>query len=342
MTRNYGDETREHLRQQETHPSRNGQEPDAPKPDLATLEVLTAAELLEMELPEARCVVDGLIPDGITLLAGKPKLGKSWLALQTGLAVAENEQALGRLDVRGGDVLYLALEDTRRRLKSRLKKLLPSGQRPERLFCRTDWPRQDKGGIYAIACWLEAHPEARLVIIDTWAKFRPARGRNSDVYEVDYQDAAEVKALADKYSVAILVVHHCRKLEASDPLDSVSGTLGLTGAADAVLVLKRERGQHDAALFVTGRDIEEQELALRWDSAGARWAVLGEADEYRISRERSEVIGVLRKAGRALTPSEVAPLIGKKVSTVKWLMWTLQNDGWLSVQDGRYTPREEH
>src|SRR5262249_39218185 len=161
-------------------------------------------------------------------------------------------------------------------LKKRLKKLLPNGERPKRFFWRTEWPRQDKGGMAALVAWLEKHKDAKLVVVDTWAKFRPPMPRNANAYDFDCESAGRLTRLAAKYQVAILVICHCRKLEGEDPVDSVSGTLGLTGSADAVLVLKRERGQHDAALFVTGRDVEEEELALSFDKRTARWSIMGE------------------------------------------------------------------
>src|SRR5262249_43451065 len=128
------------------------------------------------------------------------------------------------------------------------------------------WPRQDDGGLEAVERWLTKHRGgARLVIVDTWPKFRPRpRGRNGDRYAEDYQDAADLKGLLDRHAVAGLALVHCRKLGSEDPLEEVSGTLGLTGAADTTLVLRRDRGKHDATLFVTGRDVEEREVALDW------------------------------------------------------------------------------
>jgi hypothetical protein len=328
------------------NPDPGGWRPEPPIPEQlvrsnGTVETFTAADLATMDLPEPRFAVPDILPDGLSLLAGKPKLGKSWLALNLALAVACGGVALGQVQVEAGDVLYLALEDTRRRLQSRLKVLLSKigAAAPERLTLATSWPRQDQGGLLAVVEWAEQHPERRLIVIDTWAKFRPARIRGRDSYEEDYQHASEVKALADKYGVAVTALHHCRKMEASDPLDSVSGTLGLTGCSDATLVMKRERGQHDATLFVTGRDLEEQELALRWEGEYCHWQLVGQADEYRMSRERSAALELLRSKGWPLSPSEAAPLLSKPVTAVKMLFWRMEKDGWLkSDGKGKYLP----
>jgi hypothetical protein len=310
-------------------------------PPAPAAETFSAAELVAMRLPEPHWAVEGILPAGLSVLAGKPKLGKSWLALLLALAVAGGGVALGSVSVEAGDVLYLALEDTRRRLQDRLRKLLAKTEAPAppRLTLATAWPRQDKGGLAALGEWLQAHGGAALVAIDTWQRFRPLKMRGRDIYEEDYEHAGEVKALADRHGAAVLVLHHCRKMEAADPIDSVSGSVGTTGAADAVLVLKRERGQHDATLFLAGRDVEERELALSWDPAHCLWSALGQADEYRLTRERGEVMDLLRAKGEPLSPAEVAPLIGKTPGACKALMWRLQQGGWLDSDGGRYSPR---
>ena len=147
-----------------------------------------------------------------------------------------------------------------------------------------------------------------------------------------------VKALADKHRVAILLVHHLRKTRASDPIEEVSGSTGLTGAADGVLVLRRERGQADAFLCVTGRDIDEQELALSFDTPTAQWKYLGAADDYRLSAEREEIRRALLKAARPLSPKEVAEAIGKKDNAVKQLLWKMLRDGQVNpAGTGTYT-----
>jgi hypothetical protein len=157
---------------------RNGQvtEPAAPP-----VEIFTAADLHTMELPEPKWAVDGIVPAGLSLLAGKPKLGKSWLALVIAVAVAMGGVALGSVQVEAGAVLYLALEDTKRRLKDRLAKLAARqgiAAWPATLHLASACPRQDKGGLYALAEWLNDHPQARLVVIDTWPRFRPFRTRS--------------------------------------------------------------------------------------------------------------------------------------------------------------------
>ncbi len=319
--------------------------PATPASNEPKVETFTAGQLLRMHLPEPKWGVKGIVAEGLNILAGKPKMGKSFLALGIALAVADGGVALGSIAVNAGAVLYLALEDTKRRLKERVAKIQQrqGGSYKDNLVLARDWPRADRGGLEEIEKWLASHPDARLVVIDTLARFRPVRlGRRND-YEVDYEDVASLKSLADRGGLAFLVLHHTRKMAAADPLEEVSGTLGLSGAADGILVLRRERGQHDAALCITGRDVEERELALRWDAEFCLWSILGEAQEYRVTTERAEVLRVLTDAGRPLSPAQVAPLLQKRPNATRVLLWTMAKAGQLrSLGRGLYTPTNTH
>ena len=298
---------------------------------------VTAEELLSMAFPEPRWTVPGILPEGATILAGKPKMGKSWLALGIAGAVASGGVALGKGRVEQGSVLYLALEDNLRRLQSRLKKHLRGGAPSRNLELVTEWPRLDDGGLEALEAWLTSHPDARLIIIDTLEKVRGKRaGKNP--YGEDYEAVKPLLSLAARHNVAVLIVHHLRKQGAEDPLDEVSGSTGLTGGVDGVLVLKRERGRADAYLHVTGRDIEDdQELALQWAKDTATWTIAGEAEEYRMSRERQEIIDCLRSAGEPMGPKEVSEALGKPHNNIKQLLYKMGNDGVIrNIGGGKY------
>jgi AAA domain len=299
---------------------------------------LTAVELLGLELSPIRWSVPGMVPEGVTLLAGKPKLGKSWMALGFAIAISTGGVALGTRPVEEGDVLYIALEDNHRRLKKRLKKLL-TGEAPERLQIVTEWPRMDEGGAEALNRWLGAHPDARLVVVDILKRLRPRTSPNRSVYDADYEALEAMQRLAAFHGVSILVVHHLRKLGAADPLDEISGSTGLSGGADGVLVLKRDRGRADAYLHVTGREIEEEaELALKWNADLASWTLVGDAEEYRVSQERQDIVRIMDEAGEPMTPKEVSELLDKPPNNVKYLMWKMSKDSQLAtVGKGRYS-----
>jgi hypothetical protein len=271
------------------------------------IEMMTGAELLGLEFKPVKWVVPDVLCEGLTLFAGRPKLGKSWSVLDWALAVAGEAPAFGSIMCEPGDVLVLALEDSKRRLQERLRKYFAQGQR---ITVSVKWPRFDEGGIDAIKTWLDKRPEARLIVIDTLAKVRPRGIANKDIYQADSDALAELHRLANERAVAIVVVHHTRKSDADDWLDSVSGTTGLTGSADSVIVLKRERGQADAFLFGTGRDLPEYELPLKFDDQTCRWRKLDmSAPEARATSDQSAILNALRSAcGAGLLRSQIAAM----------------------------------
>lgn len=297
----------------------------------------TAAELLAKEFPDARDVVPGVLYEGLTILASRPKLGKTWLMLGTAAAVASGGYALGTVKVDAGDVLYLALEDGEKRLQKRLRQLLGDQGPPARLHLATGFPLLDEGGEEALERWLLAHPEARLIVVDTLKRFRPREKAGASIYNLDYDALAPLADLAHAYGVAIVVVHHCRKSDAEDPLDLISGSTGLTGAADGAIVLTRARGQAEAELHVTHRDADDAELALRWDEQLSGWRLLGDAEEHRRSDARIAVLEALREAPEPLTPKDLSEVLEKPYAQVKALLWKMAKDGEVRASNGRYT-----
>ena len=300
----------------------------------------TLQELLDRELPPIQWAIPDILPEGLTLLAGKPKLGKSWLALAMALAVAAGGVALGTLPVTQGEVLYLALEDNERRLQSRTQQLLASMTTvPNSMAFELRWPRLDQGGLMHLEEYLKAHPHVRLVVIDTWARVSPkAQHRQRSQYEDEYEALTPLKYLADTYRVSILAIHHLRKMRGDDVLDEITGSIGLTGAVDGALILKRERGQHEASLFVTGRDIEhEQQLALRFDAQTALWTLVGNAEEVRRTKERQEILDLLSEQfPEGMSPRQVAEALDKNYHTTRCLLRKLEVAGEIQHADSQY------
>ncbi len=299
----------------------------------------TATDLLAADWPEPRWAVPGLVAEGVTLLAGQPKIGKSWLALNLAVSVATGGTALGKVAVDSGRVLYLALEDTPRRLASRLRKVLGRDGAPGLLAFDTVWPALTDGGTERLDRWLTAHPDARLVIVDVFARIRGASpNNNASAYDADYLAMSRLKTLADRHAVALLVVHHTRKMAADDFLNEVSGTNGLAGSADAVLVLKRSRGQADAELNITGRDVDEAQYALTFAPEIGTWQMLdGPAGDYTLSDTRKAILDYLREHGGA-TPKQIADVLGIDHNTIKQRCWRMARDGQLDQAAGLYVP----
>ena len=142
----------------------------------------TASELMQMDFPEPVWVVPNLLPQGLTLLCGKPKMGKSFLALNTALDLSSGSRVLGKIQINPIAVLYLALEDTYRRLKGRLSEMIFGASAPENLYFYTQWDKVDQGGFEQLEDWLNQHPDVKLVIIDTFERFRPAQKKNLNMY----------------------------------------------------------------------------------------------------------------------------------------------------------------
>ncbi len=304
-------------------------------------ETMTAAELMDMEFEPTRWVVPGVLPEGLSLLVGKPKKGKSWMALGMCEAVATGGVAFGTKRVEQGDTLYLALEDNKKRLKKRLQKVLNGVAAPDNMHLRTEWARLDEGGAERLDAWLTEHPDTRLVVIDTLAKIRqPARGSN--IYTEDYAALEQLLPLAAKHGVAIVVVHHLRKMAASDPMDEISSSTGLTAGVDGFLILRRTPGSKGPTLYVDGRDIEEPtEYALLWNMNTATWTIEGDAEEVHLSKERADILLVLNRAGEPLGPKDVTEALGPNANykNVKYLMWTMLGDGQLLKNGrGKYYP----
>jgi DNA-binding NarL/FixJ family response regulator len=290
----------------------------------------TAAELLDHAFPPILWIVPKLITSGLTLIVGAPKLGKSWLSLSIGYAVSVGGAVLSKIKVPEYDVLYLALEDTPRRLQSRLEKI--GADRSSRFYIITEW-KPGAEGIERLHLWMEKYPDTKLIIIDTWGRWASVRDGND--YGAVTEAAAALKSVADQYDIAIVAVHHTRKAEVSDYLDATLGSTGLAAAADSTMVLRRGRGNREATLSVTGRDIEEAEYVLHFDSDTGTWALQGTTAEVQETGARQEIFNLLRDS-QGMTPKQVADELGKNHNTVKQLLWKMANDGSLVSLSGIY------
>lgn len=297
----------------------------------------SAPELRAIEFPEPRWAVPGIVAEGVSLLAGPPKVGKSWILLGLGVAIASGGKALGKVDVEEGDVLYLALEDTGRRLQSRLNLVLGTDPAPERLRLATACEPMVLGGEERITTWLDKHPEARGVFVDVFAKVRGHVSDRMNRYDADYAAMSVFSSIAGRYGVPIVVSHHTRKADSADFLDTVSGTHGIAGAADSVMVLARSRGAAAATLKVTGRDVEESAYALEFQPDIGSWQLLdGPAELYELSDTRRAIVTLLRDSGR-MTPKEIAEALDLNANTARQTCVRMAKDTQLETDgDGYY------
>lgn len=312
-----------------------GSEPPQKKTSLKTF---TARELGTKEFPPQRWAIPDLIPEGLTILGGRPKIGKSWFALNLAVAGATGGMALAKIQVEQGEVLYLALEDTPRRLKERLAIIIPFGDLPDTLHFHTaiNFPQTFKEALDALSSWLEAHPQASIVVIDTLARIKPAKGRNADSYDHDSQVMAALQKLSALHRIALIVVAHTKKASEDDFLSNVLGSSGLTGVADCIVELTRKaRGQLDGTLNLTGRDIEETSLGLKFHPEEGAWELMGPADEYEKSQQRLAIIKTIRENG-PMTPKEIAEAMGENHPKIKSLLWKMRKEEELVSRAGKY------
>lgn len=312
----------------------------APRPRAAladtsalSLETFTAAQLQRMEFPPVQYAVEGFVAEGLTLLAGKPKIGKSWMALDFAMAIAQGGNALGTIPCRQGTVLYCALEDNRRRLQRRMRQLFgQKGTWPESFHLATSMPRLDEDGLEWLEDWIVAN-EPTLVIIDTLVSVRPRSGPEHS-YDADYAALTPLQKLAGELEVSIVVVHHLRKMKSDDPLDTISGTTGLTGAVDSVLVLRRE--STGTTLYGRGREIEEIDVAVEFQDG--KWKLLGETATVRRSAEREAILTVLQEAGEPLSPKAISDALSQPTNNIKQLLHKMGIDGEVKKEGrGKYT-----
>ncbi|WP_367320790.1 AAA family ATPase [Streptomyces sp. HUAS ZL42] len=300
----------------------------------------TADQLMAAHFPEPKWAVPGILAEGVSVLAGPPKVGKSWLSLGLGLSVAAGGKAFDSVPVQGGPVLYLALEDTPRRLQTRMGKLLGGQPAPAGLTLVTECPPFPQGGTEAIAQWLERNPDARMVVIDVFAKMRGQAPAGVSAYDADYVAVGYAKRLADHYGVAVVLVHHVRKAGSEDFLTEVSGTNGIAGAADATLVLKRARGQADGILHVTGRDVDEAEYALSFQPASGAWHLLdGPVTDHTVSDTRATILRYVRAHPGAKPKDMAGELPNVDLDTIRRTCNRMADAGQLTKDpSGRYYP----
>ena len=242
------------------------------------LNVISAIDLCDKNIPDKYFVVDNMIPAGLTVLAAKPKIGKSWLVLAMCMAVASGEKFLG-YDTNNAECLYLALEDSEARIKDRLLKLQAEYQLSKNMHITTECRRIGCGLREELTDFLVKHPDTKLIVVDTLQCVRGEAKFKESIYASDYREVSELKRIADENNVAIVIVHHFRKSKDSDDaFDNVSGSNGLVGAADTIITLeKKNRADKEAIMSIVGRDIDTNRYVLSFND-DCLWENKGEED----------------------------------------------------------------
>ena len=248
--------------------------PENPDKIIPQLDTIDGNSLMAIEFPPLEYALDKILPHGLFILAGSPKSGKSWLALDICISVATGE-SVWDFAAEHGDVLYLALEDNHRRLNGRLRKAESAGTDVSRLHLATSSFGINSGLIEQINGFLTVRPETKLIVIDTLEHIRDTAFDKS-IYSCDYRDMNALREIIRNREITLLLIHHTRKMHDPDPLNTLSGSTGLVGSVDGVWVLDKEsRTENKARLTIANRDTEDYCFSLELDRDNCKWRFIG-------------------------------------------------------------------
>jgi hypothetical protein len=288
----------------------------------------TASELMETEFPPVSYIIPMIGPEGLMILAGAPKLGKSWLGMDLSISVSTGGYAMGRLKCEEGDVLHLALEDNPRRLKSRLQMM--GVEVNNRLTFHIQWPTIDEPEFFdQLDEWKNRATNPKMIVIDTMERIRPSgnTGSKQTAYSADTKFLAPLQAYALEHRLLIVIIHHIKKEKDDDWLKQLSGSLGLSGVADTIAILDRERAKSEGRFRGTGRDIDEFDKVVTFDCTRGLWTLRDvEPDNFETTPERTEILQYLRENGESGT-GEIADALKKQKQNISNLLGGLKSEG---------------
>jgi hypothetical protein len=234
--------------------------------------------LMTQEYEPLQFSIEKILPHGVFIFAGSPKVGKSWLTLDMCRAISTGGK-LWEFNAILGDTLYLALEDKYNRLQGRLKQINADNQNISRLHLATASFGMNSGLFEQVHNFISKYPETNFIAIDTLERIRDS-SRDRDIYSCDYSDMSKLREITDKHKLTLLLVHHTRKMYDPDPLNTISGSTGLIGSVDGALVLAKDKRTGSKAKFtISNRDTESFCFELRFDSETCLWDFIGNITE---------------------------------------------------------------
>ena len=250
------------------------------------LHTVSMTELYQTTYKSRPPIIDGLLYGGAYILAGAPKIGKSFLVAQIAYHISTGTPLWG-FEVHQGTVLYLALEDDYQRIQSRMF-MMYGVEDSDKLHFATAANKIGNGLDEQLEFFVREHPDTKLIIIDTMQKIREVGG-DTYSYASDYEIIGRLKQFADRYGICVLTVHHTRKQPAGDSFEMISGTTGLLGCADgSLLVQKKKRTALEATIDVVGRDQQDQILYLSKDPVTQIWNL--ERTETELHRDPPDAV----------------------------------------------------
>jgi RecA-family ATPase len=301
---------------------------------------VSANEIEKMVFPPMVWIMESVLTTGLYMLAGRPKSGKSWMSLNMAIAVALGGIAMSFFKCAIADVLYIAYEDNKRRIQSRLQNISNqecSSSSPANLhfYSIGDFPQLNDGGLDQLSSLLKQNKNIKLIIVDTYGRgIKQMKSKNNNTFLDDYEYSANLQEFAIKNDICLLLVHHTRKLKGDNPFDDISGTTGIQAAADGLLVLNKQNGR--TFLHCTGKDIEENSYEVEF-KAGL-WKIISKSECLIYSVEQQELIDCFNSdKTKVLRTSELATIVGKSESNISHLCRKLLLNGSLvKVKNGCY------
>jgi len=302
----------------------------------------TASNLQKLEIPEINWVIRDFIPEGLSLFAGRPKIGKSYMALNLAFSIANGLPALSRFETIKSSVLYIAYEDNERRMQERIDRLTQVNdltEAPDNLHLiissKHHFPKLNADGLELIDSFLKEDLTIKCVIIDTFGSAIKADSkRNGNSFQQDYELVNSIQEIAMQNQVAIILLHHTRKFESEDPYEDIVGTTGITASPDTLLVLKKNAESNLFLLSVTGRDVMDTKLSLDFDKESCLWIAKDDLPEYHTTKERRQIIDLFSNdSALVLKSGDIADKIGKKGAVTSRLLSKLVK-GEILLNDG--------
>ena len=247
---------------------------------------ISAYDLLGMELEMPYTVVENMICQGLTILSGDPKVGKSWLCLDLCNSICNEEQFLG-FNTNKCDCSYFALEDSENRLQSRLKEITERKDTLKNFHLQISCSPLDEGLLEELENHLKEFPNVKLIIIDTLQKVRETKSNGNNAYSQDYSEMTKIKSFADEHKICIVLIHHLKKGQEDDVFNKVNGSNGIIGAADTIIVLSKIKGKKEVLFSIEGRDVEYNEKLLIFNKETLKWKVT--CDDLEVEEDKKDI-----------------------------------------------------
>lgn len=253
------------------------------------LDVISAKELSESNLPKLEYCVDEILSHGVSIISAKSKMFKSWMSMQLCLCVCRGMPFLG-FNTHKSACLYIDLENDLRLTKERLSLMLAGDEAPDNFLIVNDVPTMEQGFIATMEDFISNHLEVKLIVIDIFTKIKYPKKSNQSDYDADYISITELKEFASKYDLAILLIAHNRKMvDPNDPFSNILGSTALMGACDeAIVIYKEKRSDKESTISITGRTVQSHDFKALFDTDLFQWRLLGSLDDYEEKQAEQE------------------------------------------------------